>query len=363
MRILARLILPFKFSFKPNVFIQFIFKEEKVIIIGQPCEGVRVLSYFTKDYETLKESRKGREFLRVKQKLKNAESIVIRTIVINKESENYLDGTIDLLKSTLFDVYFSFPDQSFSTDEKSHNLIRDKAIQILRFFINSYRTFTNEADIHNPSDLDLPLIELAYSKENWTEDAKIINGEYLFLTRIMTWLPSNATGLIKENMTSDAFNKFTEHLNSNEPRPYYLQLLADAKEQAIIRKNFNMSIVLSSTATEVYLIDRLIKECQIRNITQLTIGKGKRELTKDYEEAILKGDIRDTLIGDICKSLTGKNIKESNEYHNWYKYAYDLRNQIIHQGLIIENESDSELAFKSVIKLIDSINLLLTNSR
>ncbi len=73
----------------------------------------------------------------------------------------------------------------------------------------------------------------------------------------MTWLPINATGYFKDPMKIDAFKKFNDYLNSNEPVPYHLQLLADAREQAIIHKNYNLSIVLSSTATDFYLKDRL----------------------------------------------------------------------------------------------------------
>lgn len=359
MRILARLILPFNFSFTPNSYIPFTFENQKVIIIGQPCEGIRVLSYHTKDFYSLKESKEGREFARVRPK--SNETTATRTIIINKRSEKYLDGTIDLLKSTLFDIYFSFPDNDF-TNSEIHNLLKERVNQILKFFINSYRAITNEADIHNPSDIDLPAIEFAYSKEQITTDSEIVNAKYLFLTRLMTWIPPHVAGYFKEKMPSDSSEKFKKLLNSSES-VYYLQLLADAKEQAVIRKNYNISIVLSSTSTEVFLIDRLIKECRARNISRLTINKGKRESTKYFIDAITKGDIRDVLIGDICKTLINRNIKESIEYHDWYKHAYYLRNQIIHEGLIINQLSVAEKAFQIVFNFINYVDKLLIESR
>jgi hypothetical protein len=360
MRILARIILPYNFSFAPNSFIDFKFENQKVIIIGQSCEGVRVLSYHTKDFCSLNETKEGREFARVRPK--SNDTVAIRTIIINKKSEKYLDGTIDLLKSTLFDIYFSFPDNDFANSETIHNQLKEKVTQILAFFINSYRAITNEADIHNPSDIDLPSLELAYSNEKLNTDSEILSGNYLFLTRMMTWISPQVTGYFKEIMSSDSSKKFKQALNSSEST-YYLQLLADAKEQAVIRKNFNISIVLSSTATEVFFIDRLIKECRIRNITRLTIGKGKRESTNNYIDAITKGDIRDVLIGDICKTLINKNIKESAEYHEWYKHAYYLRNQIIHEGLIINQLSIAEKAFQVVFSFINYVDILLVESR
>lgn len=363
MRILARLIVPFKFSFETNNRISFNIDDEKIIFIGQSGEGVRVLSYLTKDFEKLKGPKKDREFLRANQKLKTPESIPIRTIILNKESENYLEGTIDLLKSTLFDIYFSFPDTDIIKDRKAHDQIKDKALQILSFFINSYRAVTNEPDIHNPSSLDLPAIELAYSKENWTEEDDIIEGQYYFLMRTMKWLPTTVTGYFKKSMTNDVFKKFNDYLNSNEPVPYHLILLADAREQAIIRKNYNLSIVLSSTATDFYLKDRLLRECNSRKISNLTIGKGKKSTAKNYLEAILEGSLRDDIIGDICGFLTGENIKESNQYHNWFRHTYDIRNQIIHEGLIINNEEIAQKAFEVVIIFINYVNDLLIKAR
>jgi hypothetical protein len=363
MRILARLIVPFNFSFEANTKITFTVDNEKIIFIGQPCEGVRVLSYLTKDFEKLNGPKKGREFLRATQKFKKADSVPMRTIILHKESENYLEGTIDLLKSTLFDIYFSYPDTDLEKDKSAKDLIKDKAFQILSFFINSYRAVTNEPDIHNPSHLDLPAIELAYSKENWTDEDEIIEGSYYFLMRTMTWLPANATGYFKDPMKIDAFKKFNDYLNSNEPVPYHLQLLADAREQAIIHKNYNLSIVLSSTATDFYLKDRLLRECNSRKISILTIGKGKHKTDKNYLEAILEGSLRDDIIGDICGFLTNENIKVSSQYHNWFRHAYDIRNQIIHEGLIINDAEIAKEAFEVVIILINYINDLLIKAR
>ena len=362
MRILARLLVPFNFALDFNEPITFTVDEEIIILVGDKCEGVSVNSYFDKDYCKLQGSKKGREFYRVRDP-KSQKDVGIRTFIINKESEYYLEGTIDLLKSTLFDIYFDFPDKEFLNDDESKRTILKKAYHIIDFFINSYRAVTSEADIHNPSTLDLPVIELAYSKKNWKKEKDILEGEYYFLSRTYNWLNQNVTGYTKNKLNKETLQKFNDYLNSNEPIPYHLQLLADSREQAIIRKNYNLSVVLSSTATEFYLKERLIRECNSRKIAKLIVGKKKNKIEKNTIEAILEGSLRDEIIGDICTFVTGENIKESLQYQNWYRDAYDIRNSIIHKGLIINDEEISKKAFKAVIVFLNHVNNLLISSR
>lgn len=363
MRVLARVLVPMKFGLDLNSPISFSINGEKIFILGELYEGIRVLSYLGKNLEWVDKPKKGRDSFRFNQKLNTGESIPIRTVVMNVGSENYLEGTIDLLISTIFDIYFEFPDLDFAQNEITHAKIRDKAIFILRFFINTYRSLTNEADVHNPSNLDLPVFELAYSKNHYTSEKEILGGKYIFLGRTFNWSLPEATGYFKKNISSDVFKEFKINLDSDEQVPVHLLLLADSREHAIVRKDFKISIILSATAIEVYLQNRLITECIIRKITTLTTGRGKSRSTKNFMDAVLNGNIREDLIGDICKELTTKNVKESNHYTAWYNSSYELRNQIIHQGKSINTEEEAKKAFLSVINLINYINDLLVMGR
>jgi hypothetical protein len=363
MRVLARVLVPMKFGLDLNSPISFTIDGEKIFILGEIYEGIKVHSYLGKDLDWVNNSKKGRESRMMKTKLETGESIPTRTVIMNSGSEDYLEGTVDLLISTIFDIYFEFPDNDFAHDETTQNKVNEKAIHILRFFINTYRSLTMEADIHNPSALDLPVFELAYSKNHYTSEKDILGGEYIFLGRTLNWFSPLATGYFKKNIPGDVFKEFQLNLNSNEQVPIHLQLLADAREHAIIRKDYKVSIILSATATEVYLQNRLITECIIRKVTTLTTGRGKGKSSKNFIDAVLNGNIREDLIGDICKELTTKNIKESNFYTDWYNSSYDLRNQIIHQGKIINTEEEAKRAFISVINLINHINDLLVKGR
>lgn len=363
MRILARILVPFNFSFETNKTISFSIDGEKAFFICQNCEGVKVYSYVTQDYENLKTNDKKCLYFRSSQKFKQRDSLPTRTIIINQESENYLEGSIDLLKSTLFDIYFAFPASNLKNDKNSQIEVKKKAYDILRLIINSYRAVTFEPDIHNPSDIDVPAIEIAYSNEDWKNDNEILGGQYMFLMRNISWLLDAATGYVKNRISTDLFTKFLGYLNSNEPVPYHLQLLADAKQQAIVHKNYNLSIVFSSTATDFYLKDRLMGECVLRKITHLSVGKGKYSITKEYTDAIIEGSLRDEIIGDICGFLSDCNILDSNEYRNWLKDAYKIRNSIIHKGLIIDDEKIAQRAFEVVVTFVNFVNSQLLKAK
>jgi len=362
MRVLVRVLVPMKFGLDLENPISFKLNGEKIFLLGATYEGINVHSYLGNNLDWI-DKQKGKISYQIREKLKTGESLTTRTVVMNVGSEDYLAGTIDLLVSTIFDIYFEFANNEFTLREKSHEKIREKAIFILRFFINTYRSLTSEADVHNPINLDLPAFELAYSKINYTSDKDILGGEYIFLGRTLNWHQPEATGFSKKNISPDVLSELKMKLNSDEQVPIHLQLLADAREQAITRRDYKISIILSATAMEVYLQNRLFTECVIRNKVSLTTGRGKGRSSKNYIDAITNGNIREDLIGDICQELTTINIKKTTNYNDWYNSCYEIRNKIIHQGKIINTKEESKKAFLSVVNLINFINDLLVKSR
>jgi hypothetical protein len=362
-RILSRVLIPHNFRLEDNIPITFNLNGEKIIIVGQSCEGVKVQSFLSKELDWFNSSKSGLQYYTIKQKLEIGERVTVRKVIANNESENFLEGTIDLLESMFFDIYFEFPEKSFSNNNETLHKIKDKAIHILFYFINAYRSITNEADIYNPSSLDFPAIELYYSKNDYVLDSEILEGKYIFISRELNWKSPDVTGYFKEILDSEKLEIFVSLLNSNKPIPLHLQLLADAREHAIIRKDYKISLILSATATEVYIQDRLIRECELRKIEKLTVGRGKRETTKNYLDAILEGNLREELMGDIFTFLTGLNLKDSTQYQNWYKYSYLLRNDIIHKGKFEVTEEEAKKSFEIVIVFLKYINDLIIKSK
>lgn len=271
MRIRARVMVPYNFGIESRIPIIFTVFGERIIIVSQAFEGVRVLSYLSQDFASLNGPKKGRVFWKMNQKFKIGEEKFTRKVVVNEASENFLEGTIDLLKSTGFYIYFEFPDKLFTKNEKTNEIIKEKVTEILDYFINTYRSLTNEVDVHNPSMLEFPVMELHYSRINFTSDEEIIDGEYKFLARLLCIIKSEHTGYFKKMIGPEILQKIHNSLNSNEPVPLHLQLLADAREHAIIRKDYKTSIILTASATEVYLKTKFIRECNFRKITSLTV--------------------------------------------------------------------------------------------
>ena len=63
---------------------------DRIIIVPQPFEGVKVLSYLTDDFADLNGPKKGRVFWRMNQKFKSGDDKFIRKVIVNDQSEKLL---------------------------------------------------------------------------------------------------------------------------------------------------------------------------------------------------------------------------------------------------------------------------------
>lgn len=373
MRIRSRILVPFNFAIEPRTPITFTKFKEKVILVCQNYEGVKVYSYLNNNYKDLQDPGNGRSFLKLCQRFTDRDEALYRQIVCNDKSENFLEGNIDLLKSTGFDIYFDYPDNEFELSEKCYERIKLKAIELLSHFIHTYRMFSNEVDIQNPSILEFPIMDLHYSNKKLDSEDEIINGGYSFLGRLINVVDNELTGNFKATLSEETLRGMTNFLNSSEPIPIHIKLLKDAKEFSRIHKDSNVSIIISVSATEVFLQTKFIEECERQGIKFLPTKKRKENLMSrilskekskkikfdDYLNAIIKGNVRDDLLGIIGTYLTGVKIKSSKEYCDWYHFAYKMRNDIIHQGKYERNEEDAKNAYESVVRLMSYIEGLL----
>jgi len=362
MRYRARLVVPLNLGLEPKVPIIFTCLWDRIIIIPQELSGVKVHSYLTNDFSNLKGKKAGREFWKINQTFKDSSEKFLREIIVNNAQEDFLEGTIEVLKSTGLDIYFELPEK-YLQKNKEQDILKDKIIEILSYFINQYRTVANEVDVHNPSSLDLPVIELHASKKNFKTDYEVMNGQYKFHSRILSTPKPELTGYFKKKINKDIFDKLQKNLNSSLPVQIHLQLLSDAKEYAQLRGDYKTAIILSVTATEIFLQTSFLGECNFRNIKTLTREYKGVKKTVDFVEAILEADLRDNLLGDIGKQITGENIKSSKQYQEWYENAYKIRKEVIHKVKLFASEKEAKDAFVAVVNFINYISGLIVNSR
>lgn len=83
----------------------------------------------------------------------------------------------------------------------------------------------------------------------------------------------------------------------------------------------------------------------------------------NFADAILDGDVRENLLGDICEYLTGNNVKATKQYQEWLTHSYKMRNEVIHKLILYATEKEAIKAFEVTIKLMNYINDLLIKSR
>lgn len=134
---------------------------------------------------------------------------------------------------------------------------------------------------------------------------------------------------------------------------YYESLLIDAKEQALIKGNHDLCVILLGSAFEVFLLSALIEECRKKGIKKLPIGREsfkKREKHMDFETAILRGNIKEDLI-PYMGLISNKRVAGTKEFNYWNESAYTPRNAIIHRGKYGTEKRQAEIAMESVTQL------------
>jgi len=145
-----------------------------------------------------------------------------------------------------------------------------------------------------------------------------------------------ATGGASET-TNERLTKIREILSTNSQLPLFQELLLDAWDYHFYR-NYRTAVLESGTAFEVF-IDNFIREKYLR------LGKTEEEV-KNILESGLKN-----LLYIHLKKVTGHDFCATQQYAEWEKYAYDIRNETVHKGTVV-SDVDSDRAITTVSNTI-----------
>jgi hypothetical protein len=137
--------------------------------------------------------------------------------------------------------------------------------------------------------------------------------------------------------TNEQMSKIREILSRNAQLPLFQEIILDAWDYHFYR-NYRAAVIESGTAFEVF-IDNFIRE------KYLKLGKTEEEL-----ENILETGLKNLLHIHI-KKVTGTNFHVTQEYLDWEKYAYYIRNETIHKGARV-SDIDSAKAISTVSNTI-----------
>jgi|GEM_PF-2528689 len=143
--------------------------------------------------------------------------------------------------------------------------------------------------------------------------------------------------------TNEQLRRIREILSTNAQLPLFQELIFDAWDYHFYG-NYRIAVIEVGTAFEVFIDDFIWKQY---------IQRGKSEA--DIEN-ILETGLKN-LLCDHIKILTGHDFCSTQEYNNWEKNAYDIRNDTVHKGKIVSDveSSNAILTVTNTIKFLMSL--------
>lgn len=255
---------------------------------------------------------------------------------------------------TVFEILFNTDDDTITQEilDQHHDL----AMAMLSYFIETYRYVMQDETIITPNKDEYILIEhlVGDGIDHFGDSPGIMfkpysqryNQDLLLKKRRIKYIPSD-----------ERLKIFSDRLKNGKKLDLYLKLLMEAKMHGRLRNEFDISIVKSETAVEIYVQSLLILLCEIKNINKL----GDR----DYVDAVINGNIRNDLLKPYLKYF-GIHITDTKEYFHWCERCYKMRNEIVHRGRGEDlTEVEARAAFEaanSLIKLLESEAIRIKNS-
>lgn len=254
-----------------------------------------------------------------------------------------------------FSVINVFSELAHADPEAGFHLGRhvEWAESILQDVIDIYRWATNDpyVSLHDTLATQIVLVGIA---TKYTFDAHGTHGEFSFKTHHVKVEHPVLHGRRKLPMEENAKNIIADYLRTRKSLHPHERILLQAREQATINRNYEMSIVTNGTAFEVFLQNRLMASCEYTGTKVLPATNKK--LTS-HRSAIDTGNIQRDLLRyvDLLAPSVAP-VKASQQYRRWKNQAYDVRNEIVHRGRRGITQTQAKDAFTAVQDFITYLN-------
>ncbi|HXW11663.1 MAG TPA: hypothetical protein VD694_02795 [Nitrososphaeraceae archaeon] len=130
--------------------------------------------------------------------------------------------------------------------------------------------------------------------------------------------------------TNEQLTRIREILSTNAHLPLFQELIFDAWDYHFYG-NYRAAVIEVGTAFEIF-IDNLIWSKYLQS------GMSEVKIQKILETGLMN------LLRDHIKKITGHDFYSSQEFTNWERDAYQIRNETVHKGKkISENESSKAI--------------------
>lgn len=251
---------------------------------------------------------------------------------------------------SFFTIFFEAETPGIIEDEDNFKDFLDSCLD--RFF-TQYLMISPEPDIAPLSSSSGPLITVQVS-EDYLFDGENIAGNFRFLKNKLFWKDSQRTGHLKNKLSPQVVNQLRAALIEDKPVLAHMRLLLQARRQAIRDHYFDLSIISSQTAFELFCGIHLKNLCDTRKIHDLTKKRGSNEIKIPLDRFIERENIGEVLSKIV--EISGLDIKKTPEHILWKEHAYEKRNLIVHRGWSNATIEDAKSAFEAVNEYISLIS-------
>jgi hypothetical protein len=162
----------------------------------------------------------------------------------------------------------------------------------------------------------------------------------------------------KRHLAQRQVDEFARLLRHGYQLPLSNNLLLDAQEQAHSARQYDLSIIIVAAAFEAFLREVLTEACERKGLQTLTRQTKQGPVTRDYKEAIARGDTRTDLLQYI-DDLGGRSDKSGAAYNAWLYNAFDVRHRIIHRGERGFGDADARKVFEATVAYMDQVRASL----
>jgi len=269
----------------------------------------------------------------------------------------WVGGTVEYVRYTRLEVVFEVEDLEELENASAFEDLRAWVAGAVQNFVDLYRMAAQEDDVMRPSAYDLTYV-VPFVADGYSVDLDGCEASFHLHKPITTWRPLNVSGHGKPELASDKFELLRDMVRHGYVLPLHYRLLLDAKEQAHIYQQYNLAVVLLSTAFEAFLRERLAQVCPVQKVSFLQSPASPKKQGKflPFLDAIDRGSVKEDLLTYV-EQLSGRRVRDSAEHSIWDRDAFKARNRIAHGVESRVTDAESRAAGEATtayMALIDS---------
>lgn len=337
------------------------------IINSETIEGLKAIS-FHDDFEWLNSDSV--EIMDISHR-NDIEEVQTRSFYIYRDKSFFEAGVTEGYRLSFVSIVADCESEDELDDVEKFKALSQRVYSVLEYFLNTYKVLTDNISISVPDidkiiGLEVFVVKSPYELKpiedrkvevdtDYSRNVKISDVEMVLSSKFANAyvkMPYE-NGYLVPTPNKAVMEKLIEMLQGGIKPEAFNVLLMNAKEELVAKSNYLVSSILSETAVEICIQSQLVKMCELRSISMLPCGGNNAE--KDYFEAIVNGNIKESLLKKYLRGIFGIDVLGTREYNDWTSNTYNLRNKVVHKGYTSVTKEEAELSFNSSLHFINFV--------